>query len=152
MIWNCTWNNLEINCCDEFLPLETELGVCYSINSFHTEYVTLKSIIITWPKNMFYTFSKTQAWVATYSQSNIWTGCANIYGPRRHSGAHSRWKWSAVHERRRHQGKRLLRIGQGGHIERNGDGERWQRWGYIHSKSSMPISVGATGITDSASL
>lgn len=30
---NCSWNNEEFDCCEGFLPLETETGICYSINS-----------------------------------------------------------------------------------------------------------------------
>ncbi|XP_031633402.1 sodium channel protein Nach-like [Contarinia nasturtii] len=36
MISNCLWNNVQIECCTSFLPLETEFGVCYTINSIHT--------------------------------------------------------------------------------------------------------------------
>ncbi|XP_066996183.2 sodium channel protein Nach [Anabrus simplex] len=34
---NCKWNNKPFNCCQYFLPLPTELGICYSINNIHTE-------------------------------------------------------------------------------------------------------------------
>ncbi|KAF2881565.1 hypothetical protein ILUMI_24600 [Ignelater luminosus] len=33
---NCRWNDMNFDCCDKFLPLETEYGVCFSINSLHT--------------------------------------------------------------------------------------------------------------------
>lgn len=36
MITNCTWNELEFDCCKMFLPLETEFGTCYTINSINT--------------------------------------------------------------------------------------------------------------------
>lgn len=32
----CKWNNELIDCCSNFLPLETEFGICFSINSLHT--------------------------------------------------------------------------------------------------------------------
>ncbi|XP_030761597.1 sodium channel protein Nach-like [Sitophilus oryzae] len=32
----CQWNNFDFNCCEKFLPLETEYGVCFSLNSLHT--------------------------------------------------------------------------------------------------------------------
>ncbi|XP_044739945.1 uncharacterized protein LOC123301275 [Chrysoperla carnea] len=32
----CLWNDEPFNCCDQFLPLETEYGICYTINSLHT--------------------------------------------------------------------------------------------------------------------
>ncbi|XP_026480197.1 sodium channel protein Nach-like [Ctenocephalides felis] len=32
----CSWNGVEFSCCDKFLPLETEFGICYAINSVHT--------------------------------------------------------------------------------------------------------------------
>ncbi|XP_021937646.1 sodium channel protein Nach-like [Zootermopsis nevadensis] len=34
---HCRWNGEEFNCCDHFLHLETELGVCYSINNLQTK-------------------------------------------------------------------------------------------------------------------
>ncbi|XP_019754664.2 sodium channel protein Nach [Dendroctonus ponderosae] len=34
---SCKWNEKEFNCCDQFLPLETEYGVCFSFNSLHTK-------------------------------------------------------------------------------------------------------------------
>ncbi|XP_074034427.1 sodium channel protein Nach isoform X1 [Leptinotarsa decemlineata] len=33
----CKWNDIDFNCCDEILPLETEYGFCYSLNSLHTK-------------------------------------------------------------------------------------------------------------------
>ncbi|XP_044746369.1 pickpocket protein 11-like [Coccinella septempunctata] len=32
----CKWNDIEFDCCEKFLPLETEYGICYSLNSLHT--------------------------------------------------------------------------------------------------------------------
>lgn len=29
----CWWNDIQFNCCDYFHPMETELGLCYAINS-----------------------------------------------------------------------------------------------------------------------
>lgn len=37
MIGNCTWNRNLFDCCDKFLPLETEYGTCYTINSANTK-------------------------------------------------------------------------------------------------------------------
>ncbi|KAJ8971226.1 hypothetical protein NQ317_008815 [Molorchus minor] len=34
---SCKWNEKNFKCCDEMLPLQTEYGVCYSINSLHTK-------------------------------------------------------------------------------------------------------------------
>lgn len=39
MIQNCVWNNEPFECCEGFLPLETEFGLCYTINSAITRYV-----------------------------------------------------------------------------------------------------------------
>uniref|UniRef100_A0A1B0CSV6 Pickpocket n=1 Tax=Lutzomyia longipalpis TaxID=7200 RepID=A0A1B0CSV6_LUTLO len=36
LITNCAWNGRNFSCCDAFLPLETEFGLCYTINSVHT--------------------------------------------------------------------------------------------------------------------
>ncbi|XP_017776900.1 PREDICTED: pickpocket protein 28-like [Nicrophorus vespilloides] len=36
---HCRWNDISFNCCDKFLPLETEYGRCFSINSLHTRWV-----------------------------------------------------------------------------------------------------------------
>lgn len=36
MLFNCTWNGRPLECCDAFLPLATEFGVCFAINSMHT--------------------------------------------------------------------------------------------------------------------
>nr|CAD7405063.1 unnamed protein product [Timema poppensis] len=33
MFKTCDWNGKSINCCDYFLPIETEMGICYSINN-----------------------------------------------------------------------------------------------------------------------
>ncbi|KAJ2947579.1 hypothetical protein O0L34_g17372 [Tuta absoluta] len=33
MITDCSWNGLPFECCDRFLPLETEIGICFSFNS-----------------------------------------------------------------------------------------------------------------------
>lgn len=35
----CQWNDLQFNCCDYFMPLDTELGVCYALNSIQSESV-----------------------------------------------------------------------------------------------------------------
>jgi hypothetical protein len=32
----CLWNGEEFDCCSHFLQLETELGICYSINNVQT--------------------------------------------------------------------------------------------------------------------
>ncbi|XP_060526286.1 sodium channel protein Nach-like [Cylas formicarius] len=37
LLQKCMWNNVEFDCCEKFLPLETEYGICYSINSLHTQ-------------------------------------------------------------------------------------------------------------------
>lgn len=37
----CKWNEKVFNCCDQFLPLETEYGVCFSFNSLHTQQVII---------------------------------------------------------------------------------------------------------------
>ncbi|XP_066902904.1 sodium channel protein Nach [Halyomorpha halys] len=34
---NCTWNGVPFDCCSQFLPLQTEIGLCYTINSLHTK-------------------------------------------------------------------------------------------------------------------
>lgn len=36
MILNCSWNGEPFECCDIFLPLKTEFGTCYTINSVNT--------------------------------------------------------------------------------------------------------------------
>ncbi|CAH1113598.1 unnamed protein product [Psylliodes chrysocephalus] len=36
IIIGCKWNKVDFDCCENFLPLETEYGVCYSFNSMHT--------------------------------------------------------------------------------------------------------------------
>ncbi|KAJ6643000.1 Degenerin del-1 [Pseudolycoriella hygida] len=36
IIGNCTWNGKPFECCDAFLPLKTEFGLCFSTNSMHT--------------------------------------------------------------------------------------------------------------------
>ncbi|GAB0093144.1 4Fe-4S ferredoxin-type domain-containing protein [Sergentomyia squamirostris] len=36
LIVDCSWNGENFTCCDAFLPLETEYGICYTINSVHT--------------------------------------------------------------------------------------------------------------------
>lgn len=33
LIQNCSWNDEPFECCDEFLPLETEYGTCFTIKS-----------------------------------------------------------------------------------------------------------------------
>ncbi|GLH04574.1 Sodium channel protein Nach [Gryllus bimaculatus] len=33
----CTWNGVPFPCCEHFLPVETEIGLCYAFNSIHTE-------------------------------------------------------------------------------------------------------------------
>lgn len=37
LIGNCTWNRKPFPCCDNFLPLHTESGLCYTINSIQTK-------------------------------------------------------------------------------------------------------------------
>lgn len=37
MLFNCTWNGRPLECCEAFLPVATEFGVCFAINSMHTE-------------------------------------------------------------------------------------------------------------------
>ncbi|XP_025196306.1 sodium channel protein Nach-like [Melanaphis sacchari] len=36
LIGNCYWNNEPFECCDQFLPVITENGVCFIVNSLHT--------------------------------------------------------------------------------------------------------------------
>ncbi|XP_050549030.1 sodium channel protein Nach-like isoform X2 [Daktulosphaira vitifoliae] len=36
LIGNCIWNNETFECCEQFLPITTENGVCFTINSLHT--------------------------------------------------------------------------------------------------------------------
>ncbi|XP_065167397.1 sodium channel protein Nach-like [Atheta coriaria] len=36
LIGKCKWNDVEFDCCDHFLPLNTEYGWCFAINSIHT--------------------------------------------------------------------------------------------------------------------
>lgn len=45
MIMNCTWNALDFDCCKLFLPLETEFGTCYTINSVNTKPSAHKKLI-----------------------------------------------------------------------------------------------------------
>lgn len=33
----CQWNDLKFNCCDYFMPLQTELGMCFALNSIQSE-------------------------------------------------------------------------------------------------------------------
>ena len=33
LVQNCSWNDKKFDCCKSFMPLETESGICYSINS-----------------------------------------------------------------------------------------------------------------------
>jgi acid-sensing ion channel, other len=35
MFTSCSWNGKPINCCNDFKTVETEYGICYSINSLH---------------------------------------------------------------------------------------------------------------------
>jgi acid-sensing ion channel, other len=36
VLTNCTWNGEPFSCCDGFLSLQTEFGICFSINSANT--------------------------------------------------------------------------------------------------------------------
>ncbi|XP_026282495.2 sodium channel protein Nach-like [Frankliniella occidentalis] len=38
LINNCRWNGELFDCCKNFLPLQTETGLCYTINSLHNRY------------------------------------------------------------------------------------------------------------------
>ena len=33
LIDSCVWNNKIFNCCEYFHPMDTELGLCYGLNS-----------------------------------------------------------------------------------------------------------------------
>lgn len=37
LLANCKWNDEPFNCCDGFIELQSEFGVCYTINSMHTK-------------------------------------------------------------------------------------------------------------------
>lgn len=37
VLGTCKWNGEPFNCCDKFLPVKTEYGTCFSINSLHTK-------------------------------------------------------------------------------------------------------------------
>ncbi|KAJ3637615.1 hypothetical protein MTP99_001059 [Tenebrio molitor] len=37
LLSKCKWNEVSFDCCEKFLPLETEYGICYSFNSLHTK-------------------------------------------------------------------------------------------------------------------
>ncbi|XP_056638213.1 pickpocket protein 11-like [Diorhabda sublineata] len=43
----CKWNNEDFNCCEEFLPIETEYGICYSFNSLHTTKIKKSKLDLT---------------------------------------------------------------------------------------------------------
>lgn len=34
---SCSWNGEKFSCCDYFHPMQTELGMCYALNSFHVD-------------------------------------------------------------------------------------------------------------------
>lgn len=40
---NCRWNGLPFDCCTYFQPMETELGICYALNSIQIRYVLVYS-------------------------------------------------------------------------------------------------------------
>lgn len=33
----CQWNDEQFKCCDYFMPLETEIGLCYALNSIQSK-------------------------------------------------------------------------------------------------------------------
>lgn len=33
----CRWNIESFDCCSYFLPMQTEFGICYALNSIHTD-------------------------------------------------------------------------------------------------------------------
>lgn len=33
----CRWNSESFDCCSYFLPMQTEFGICYALNSIHTD-------------------------------------------------------------------------------------------------------------------
>lgn len=33
LMQNCSWNNEPFDCCKYFVPIDTEMGLCYGINS-----------------------------------------------------------------------------------------------------------------------
>lgn len=33
----CRWNDEDFNCCEYFLPMQTEVGICFAMNSFHVD-------------------------------------------------------------------------------------------------------------------
>lgn len=37
MLFECTWNGYPFECCEHFLPLQTEFGLCFAINSVQTQ-------------------------------------------------------------------------------------------------------------------
>ncbi|XP_049767900.1 sodium channel protein Nach-like [Schistocerca cancellata] len=39
LIFNCTWNGITFHCCEQFLPLDTEIGLCFAINSWQTNHL-----------------------------------------------------------------------------------------------------------------
>ncbi|KAF5301224.1 hypothetical protein FQA39_LY10810 [Lamprigera yunnana] len=40
LIKTCKWNGVPFDCCEKFLPLNTEYGLCFSINSLHTNSIS----------------------------------------------------------------------------------------------------------------
>lgn len=38
LLIKCRWNGQPFDCCKNFLPLQTETGLCYTINSLHNRY------------------------------------------------------------------------------------------------------------------
>jgi acid-sensing ion channel, other len=37
LLSNCSWNDAPFECCNLFLPIQTEFGICFSINSAITD-------------------------------------------------------------------------------------------------------------------
>lgn len=46
MITNCTWDGKPFDCCSMFLPLQTEFGTCFTINSVNTNPPTKRHLIM----------------------------------------------------------------------------------------------------------
>lgn len=41
----CKWNDKEFECCAYFRPVQTELGVCYALNSIHIQEYPLRYLL-----------------------------------------------------------------------------------------------------------
>ena len=80
----CKWNGEDFDCCKHFLHLETELGICYSVNNVQTTWVCVLVAL----SDCKHSASVTLLFLQRPSSLSCLHPCSSITIPNKHKSTH----------------------------------------------------------------